>query len=303
LAEPPEGGELEGAGHHAFESEITVTAIPNPGYDFVNWTEGEDPMSICDNVEYTFIVLEDRTLTANFAIQYYDIDLIATPEEYGEVEGDGNYHYGQVITVDAIPNDTYVFVKWTEDGEEIPDAGQNYTFTVDGPRTLTAHFALATYEVTLFADPPDGGELYGAKLYPYGEIVTVVAIANDDYNFINWTQGGIEVSTNIMHSFTITEDVELVAHFELKNAIETVNADGIKVYPNPTSGQLKITTSDYQISDMRLFDITGRQMSVVGQSEIGQSEIAIDLSHLESGIYFLRIQTENGAVTKKIIKN
>ena len=84
---------------------------------------------------------------------------------------------------------------------------------------------------------------------------------------------------------------------------EPESTASVRVYPNPTSGQLKITTSDYQISDMRLFDITGRQISVVGQSEIGQSEIVIDIAHLLSGIYLLHIQTETGTVTRKIIKN
>jgi len=32
-------------------------------------------------------------------------------------------------------------------------------------------------------------------------------------------------------------------------------------------------------------------------------ETAIDISHLPTGIYLLRIQTENGMVTRRIIKN
>jgi len=47
----------------------------------------------------------------------------------------------------------------------------------------------------------------------------------------------------------------------------------------------------------------GRQISVVGQSDIGQSDIAMSIAHLPNGIYFIRIQTENGTVTQKIIKN
>jgi hypothetical protein len=38
-------------------------------------------------------------------------------------------------------------------------------------------------------------------------------------------------------------------------------------------------------------------------SEIGQSEIVFDISHLPSGIYFLRITTENGVVMRKVVKN
>jgi PKD repeat protein len=85
----------------------------------------------------------------------------------------------------------------------------------------------------------------------------------------------------------------------------------ISVHPNPTDGQLIIATSDvrYPISDIEIFDImgrlchaeTGRAPSL--QSEIGQSEIAFNISYLPSGIYFHRNQTENNVITKKIIKN
>jgi len=50
----------------------------------------------------------------------------------------------------------------------------------------------------------------------------------------------------------------------------------------------------------------GREIgqSEIGQSDIGQSDIEINISDLPSGIYFIRIETENGKiVTRKIIKN
>jgi len=92
-----------------------------------------------------------------------------------------------------------------------------------------------------------------------------MAIANSCYEFVNWTKNGVEVSKNNPYSFTVTD-------------------------------------SDYQISDIRLFDVMGRQISIVGQSEIGKSEIVINIAHLPVGIYFIRIQTENGVITRKVVK-
>jgi len=83
---------------------------------------------------------------------------------------------------------------------------------------------------------------------------------------------------------------------------EQDETDGIVVYPNPTTGEVMIAISDYPICDIRLFDIMGRQISVVGQSEIGQSEIIMNIADLPTGIYFIRIQTENGVVTRKVVK-
>ena len=80
--------------------------------------------------------------------------------------------------------------------------------------------------------------------------------------------------------------------------IETDNYPSLRVYPNPTDGQLHIEMSDYQISDIRIFDVMGRQIFIVGQSEIGQSQIVINVAHLPPGMYFLKI----GEHTAKFVR-
>ncbi len=48
-----------------------------------------------------------------------------------------------------------------------------------------------------------------------GTTVTCVATANPGYVFVNWTQGGVEVSTSLEYSTTITSNTALVANFEV----------------------------------------------------------------------------------------
>jgi hypothetical protein len=73
----------------------------------------------------------------------------------------------------------------------------------------------------------------------------------------------------------------------------------VRVYPNPTRGELIIEMGDmgYGICDIEIFDIMGKKVSHLTISH------PISISHLPAGMYFLRIQTENGMITKKIIKN
>jgi hypothetical protein len=75
-------------------------------------------------------------------------------------------------------------------------------------------------------------------------------------------------------------------------------------------GELTIEMSDirYPISDIAIYDIMGRTVGAylygrpkIGQSNIGQSEI--NISHFPTGMYFLRIMTEQGIATRKVIKN
>ena len=44
--------------------------------------------------------------------------------------------------------------------------------------------------------------------------VTFYAVANDGYDFFNWTQGGVEVATSTEYTTTITNNTSLVANFE-----------------------------------------------------------------------------------------
>ena len=57
-------GIVSGAGIYNYEDTATLTATPNTGYNFVNWTENSTEVST-DSV-YSFVVNADRTLVANF---------------------------------------------------------------------------------------------------------------------------------------------------------------------------------------------------------------------------------------------
>ena len=63
-ANPAEAGTVTGGGEYEETDEITVKAVANEGYEFVNWTEGETVVSTEAN--YSFAVLADRALVANF---------------------------------------------------------------------------------------------------------------------------------------------------------------------------------------------------------------------------------------------
>ena len=63
-ANPAEAGTVTAGGKFEETDEITVKAVANDGYEFVNWTENE--VEVSTDAEYTFAVLADRALVANF---------------------------------------------------------------------------------------------------------------------------------------------------------------------------------------------------------------------------------------------
>jgi len=69
------------------------------------------------------------------------------------------------------------------------------------------------------------------------------------------------------------------------------------VYPNPTSDFLNIK-SDQKISKIEIYDMSGK---LVQTSKMNNEKVSV--SKLPKGNYLLKIQTENGVVTSKFIKN
>ena len=72
----------------------------------------------------------------------------------------------------------------------------------------------------------------------------------------------------------------------------------LQIYPNPTNGALHVTSDMLQVTNVEVFDIYGKRHA----SRVTSNEMTIDISDLPVGIYFLKIVTEKGIVTKKIIK-
>ena len=83
-------------------------------------------------------------------------------------------------------------------------------------------------------------------------------------------------------------------------AVETITADELQIYPNPVKEVLRIV-GDVPFDNLpfTIYNLAGSQI-VNGQWLNGQS---INVSHLASGIYFLKLETDEGIITKKIIKN
>jgi hypothetical protein len=158
---------------------------------------------------------------------------------------------------------------------------------------------VGVFFVSVSVNNNEYGTATGCGYYDENAIATVTATAHTGYKFVNWTKNGTEISTDNPYSFTVTEDVELIANFEEEVGVENFEFSTIKIYPNPTIGQLKIESEEMKIEDVDVFDIFGKK--VFSQKSL-ISPTMINISHLSAGVYFVRIQTEEGEVIKKVLK-
>lgn len=69
-----------------------------------------------------------------------------------------------------------------------------------------------------------------------------------------------------------------------------------QLYPNPTSNSITIAAQAGSMQSISLFDLNGKQLST---KQVNGQETQLDVSHLEAGIYLVRIEMPNGETTMK----
>lgn len=91
---------------------------------------------------------------------------------------------------------------------------------------------------------------------------------------------------NPAHDFVVVDDAWDLNEYSLSQ----------NVYPNPTDG--KIMISGQNINQVAVFDAFGKKVFV---SDCNADEIQIDLSHCADGLYLLRVVSQNGMETHRVM--
>ncbi len=79
-------------------------------------------------------------------------------------------------------------------------------------------------------------------------------------------------------------------------------AQNVVVYPNPTTGMLTVKNENGLLKRIYFYNLLGEQV-YSNSSVFHRTIVEFDLSKQAAGIYFIKIETDKGVMTKKIILN
>jgi hypothetical protein len=105
-------------------------------------------------------------------------------------------------------------------------------------------------------------------------------------------EGDIECESDFTKSFFQPENKYVKV--EVTALEENVTGD-IKLYPNPTNGNLNI-----QVEAMRRITIANALGQVVYDQEVNSDSEVVDMAQYQTGVYMVRITTDNGVAVKRI---
>ena len=216
----------------------------------LKFSAGNNKYIVTEGIQEIYDALQNYgTITLNTLIEYGlrldyamtnwpTLNITINPEIGGftAINGEENVVRKYVptgdLTIEAVPVEGYHFVKWIDGTNEVETAA--YTKNISGGKddviALTAEFAINIYNINVTAG--EGGSAFigteTSTTVEHGSEVTLTAVANAGYEFVNWTKGGEVVSNNTNYTFVATANGEYVANFrQIVNCIVTVTATTI----------------------------------------------------------------------------
>jgi len=103
---------------------------------------------------------------------------------------------------------------------------------------------------------------------------------------------------------TLSDNCEVfMASYEIDIVSSSVDLDAqsfnVQLYPNPASSVITLNTNLKSISKLEIYDHTGKKIDELNTTA---SEQVIDISHLNAGVYLLRLSTKEKIIVKPFVK-
>lgn len=206
---------------------------------------------------------------------------------------DGGYSYENISAgMDYLASELYLL----PDGYLL--SYEYYGYLIEGKMFRSRESVYTSFELDVMAEPSFGGMAIGSGTYLFGERAHLSASANENYQFVGWTnQNGDTISTEPEYAHMVARGGRITAHFASIDGVEESCENKIAVWPNPAMDVLHIEGCGEK-ARVFVYNVDGRKMQLTAEAVKGQ----LDLSTLLSGIYYLRIENNNKTIMKKIVK-
>lgn len=213
----------------------------------------------------------------------------------GTITGDGRHDIGQMANLVATPKTYWEFLNWTE-SDSVVSTNPSYSFIVDGKRTLFANFEYIFFDINASSNPADGGYIRGAGKCEKEKPTSILAIANDGYEFVSWTENDSVVCDSIFYTFMVDGDRDLVANFAVSTSVSSLENDiSFNIYPIPANEVLNIEVNNFGISDdeikVVMYNSMGKVVKIKNATG-SQGLIILNIADQIPGIYYVQISID-----------
>lgn len=272
-----------------FNTKGTIILFNNGDATFTNWQRlpGPNPYmftagDLDDNGMLDFYLVDDAADYVN-KISSVTVDNSVTSTQYAMPTDRTDGFGGNVKLVDL-------------DGDGDLDLGLSSVDTDLPPCETSENRRFIIFE--------NDGLQSGNLIHPYGATINSWNVSTFDHDYIDINSDGLMdmiLGTCDGYKIFIQDNPAL--------SIENTDPNFIaKINPNPSNGLITVTLNEPVLYDFSLsiYSINGKQLLTIDENNSVRiaNNIKIDIrNQISSGIYFLKIKSEKGVITKKVIIN
>lgn len=290
--------------------DITITgAVGTPNYQWNNGAITEDLNNITSGV-YAVTITDG---TGCSIIESYIVNDLQGGLQLSAVTSDVTCDNSDgAIDLSITGGSTPMTVAWSNglNSEDIDNLNQgSYTVTVtdiNGCEVTDSYIVDAPDEIPVITNSVitnascatcnDGAINVTVNTFPNTYVWNTGATTQD----ISFLTPGIYTTTiTSVDGCSITESFEILSTASIQN----INEINTNLYPNPSSGKITLEGDNVSQATIILFDAQGKQTHI-NRVNIDTSKVSIDLSHVESGVYILKIFLDgNKKIHRLVIEN
>lgn len=134
---------------------------------------------------------------------------------------------------------------------------------------------------------------------------TETAILNYQYPLNQLLNESSVIFRFVFHSdWTITQEGVIIDDFVIDGTLssDAFVMQDVTIYPNPTSGLFTISYGTINPTKVEIFDVAGKNILILQADVLADSQTQINLEKAATGVYFVKISSDNNQIVKRIIK-
>jgi Secretion system C-terminal sorting domain len=239
----------------------------------------------------------------------------AAPIENDETPANNTFEFNQTVVGSQDPNNIVCLEGATVPTDKIGEY-LHYTINFENIGNAAADFVVVTDEID--ADKYDLNSVevlhstHAMTATQEGNILTFrfndIALAPQAYGSVSFkikSLGTLQQGDDVMSQASIVFDYneplvtnEAVTAFDDVLSTNVFSTGSLNIYPNPAQNLVSIKAGS-TIKDISLYDIRGRLLLSIHPDN---TDASLDVSAQPAGVYLLKIATDTGSSTRKLVK-
>ena len=221
-----------------------------------------------------------------------------------------------IITIPSYANGTFSLAFNHSHSSEADYDGGNIKYSLDGGEwTILPALAFTEnpYNSTLDNSSSNTNPMKGEEAFSGIDLGPGVIASAWGQSTIDLSAIGVIANSSLKLRWEFGTDdcngkigwfIDEIVIFNCDEALSTNNFDfldtNVRISPNPSAGVFNVEMQNISDFQYEIYDITGK--SIVNSTDITKNSFSIDLSIYSKGLYFIKLYSKIGTITKKLVR-